>query len=261
MSDPNWLKLCVKLGGKCNECNTTDPDIWEIHHIDENGYLEREWFRVNKINSWKYYLDHFDEEKQYLQVLCRNCHKKISIKNRENKSNVRFTDFPEFTLPLNSDNIHRIAKILENNSVLWQTFSRQLRMLVDVTELSGKLRENQISIKSSITDFQELATFEEFFKLRSTEHYLKYVTKEEIDDLLKTYGLGAWLIDEIHWSGDGDEREVARDYHVIPDGCYEGIPIFTFHEKFGKRKTNKYLELMLSEGIIYESAAGKYKLV
>ncbi len=256
MSDPNWLKLCIKLGGECKSCKIKDPDLWELDHILENGYLEREWFKTNGIEIFSFYLENFDEEKQYLQVFCRNCHKKKTISNRKNKSTVRFSDFKEFIQPFSEVNMENITQILKDNPILQQTFSHQIKMLVEITQKEGKIRE-EIKFTKIDIDFPLLKVFKNFFDTMVNGYTRDCVNyNQHIDDYVKEIKKyhPDWNIKGIK-SDDDDEY----DYLLIIENI-KGLSPSQISKKFGEAKTKKYLKLMLSEGIIYESESGKYKL-
>jgi len=66
-------RLVIFFGSKCSECNSTD-DL-ELHHINNDGKLDRETFRCCQVYIWKYYLIHLDEAYDTFELLCRDCHR------------------------------------------------------------------------------------------------------------------------------------------------------------------------------------------
>ena len=78
--------LIQALGGCCIKCGYTD-DIraLQLDHINGDGYKDRkEKGKSGKV--YRYYVNNIDEAKQFLQVLCANCHAIKSIENRDHDS-------------------------------------------------------------------------------------------------------------------------------------------------------------------------------
>lgn len=67
------IVLLGELGGKCLRCGY-DEDVraLQLDHINNDGHLDRKE-RGHKL--YRYYINHLDEAKQRLQVLCANCNK------------------------------------------------------------------------------------------------------------------------------------------------------------------------------------------
>jgi hypothetical protein len=63
-------RLLKLLGNKCVICGYSDPRALHIDHISGGGRKE-----LSKGNEamYRYYLEHLDEAKTRLQVLCANC--------------------------------------------------------------------------------------------------------------------------------------------------------------------------------------------
>ena len=72
----NWKKSLVeRLGNKCNVCNQEDVERLEIDFINGQEYLEEEYFQ-NKEEMYVWFVLHFKEESEYIQVICRDCKSK-----------------------------------------------------------------------------------------------------------------------------------------------------------------------------------------
>lgn len=67
-------KVVEILGSKCTVCSIADIELLEIHHINNDGALDRKRFS-NPEQMWRYYILHPDEAKRKLQLLCANHHK------------------------------------------------------------------------------------------------------------------------------------------------------------------------------------------
>lgn len=132
MKDPHRLELLLKLGSKCEKCKETDYDILEIEHIEGNGYLERQWFKDNKRNMFEFYLNNFEENKQFIRIYCKNCNYKKKLENKETKNRVTFADFPVFNVPFNEVKDEQLVKVMEENPILWQTMLHQIKMLKEL---------------------------------------------------------------------------------------------------------------------------------
>lgn len=85
----NRVKLLMILGGpKCVKCGLEDIRVLQVDHIhggNGQGNKDRERFNgvrdrtkgtltYNRHKHVQYYLEHPDEARQELQVLCCNCH-------------------------------------------------------------------------------------------------------------------------------------------------------------------------------------------
>lgn len=76
-------KKCVCKGINCwhdGKCMIIDMDILQFDHINNDGNLDRKKFK-NSTFMFKYYVDHPEEAKQKLQVLCANCNRKKIYNN------------------------------------------------------------------------------------------------------------------------------------------------------------------------------------
>lgn len=82
-------RLVRELGGKCIRCGY-DKDIRALvlDHRDGDGKEDRKRLR-SKIQ--RYYIEHLDEAKERLQVLCANCNLIKSIENNEHNKTRRVT--------------------------------------------------------------------------------------------------------------------------------------------------------------------------
>jgi len=69
-------ELVEKLGGMCSlhQCQLKDPVLLDLHHINGGGNADRKRFG-SQASMWRYYLNHLDEAKRILQVLCANHHR------------------------------------------------------------------------------------------------------------------------------------------------------------------------------------------
>lgn len=70
------LGLVELLGSKCVVCKNDDPRVLQIDHIDGHGLQDRKRFTTSEragTPMYRYYLDHPEEAKQKLQLLCANC--------------------------------------------------------------------------------------------------------------------------------------------------------------------------------------------
>ena len=82
----NYKKLRDKildlLGRECVKCPYNDSRALQIDHIQGDARLDRIRFGNIGWKMYRYYLEHTDEAKQKLQILCANCK---WIKRHENK--------------------------------------------------------------------------------------------------------------------------------------------------------------------------------
>lgn len=66
-------ELLVLLGNKCVKCGYSNQKALCFDHIYGNGKEDRKRFNRNNFRLMKYYLEHPEEAKQKLQILCANC--------------------------------------------------------------------------------------------------------------------------------------------------------------------------------------------
>lgn len=64
-------RLVTELGGKCSICGFDNPKSLVVDHINGGGRVERRKMGGHKF-YW-HYLNHLDEARKKLQVLCSNC--------------------------------------------------------------------------------------------------------------------------------------------------------------------------------------------
>lgn len=77
------MRLFKILGGAiCVRCGFTDDRALQFDHKKGMGQIDR---KMNGITTrYKYYIDHPDEAKEDLQVLCANCNWIKRFENNEN---------------------------------------------------------------------------------------------------------------------------------------------------------------------------------
>lgn len=66
------MKFLCNGNIKCNVCEINDIQVLTFDHIHNNGKDDREYF-ANSDKMVLYYVQHPEEAKKELQVLCRNC--------------------------------------------------------------------------------------------------------------------------------------------------------------------------------------------
>lgn len=77
----NWKKSLVeRLGNKCRVCGLEDVEQLEIDFINDQEYLESQYFK-NEEEMCVWFVLHFKEESEYLQVMCNRC-KSEKIENK-----------------------------------------------------------------------------------------------------------------------------------------------------------------------------------
>ena len=72
------LKLISDLGGECIRCGNNDPRVLDIHHKDPNGKVrpkEGAWTWSRRFKDW-------EANKGNLELLCANCHRIATWKQR-----------------------------------------------------------------------------------------------------------------------------------------------------------------------------------
>jgi len=68
------IALIKELGGKCIKCGITDIRVLDINHKDKT---KKE--RPPKLQyTWQRRLKEWEKNKKYLELLCANCHRKIT---------------------------------------------------------------------------------------------------------------------------------------------------------------------------------------
>ena len=66
------LKLLEIIGSECIGCGFSDNRALQFDHIDNDGRDDRKRFG-SSANMYRYYINHPDEAKLKLQILCANC--------------------------------------------------------------------------------------------------------------------------------------------------------------------------------------------
>ena len=69
----NWKKsLIERLGNKCQACGLEDIEQLEVDFLNNQGYLEDQYFE-NEEEMCVWFVLHFKEESEYLGAICKNC--------------------------------------------------------------------------------------------------------------------------------------------------------------------------------------------
>lgn len=75
--------LAEILGGWiCTKCNNRDKRCLQFDHINAGGIHDRTKFKGATV-MWNYYINHPEEAKKKLQVLCANCNQIKKIEENE----------------------------------------------------------------------------------------------------------------------------------------------------------------------------------
>ena len=65
-------EVIYRLGGRCNQCGITDIRVLEVHHVNHDGYKEREKHRGESAGKQ---LTSVRRTPEHFELLCSNCHK------------------------------------------------------------------------------------------------------------------------------------------------------------------------------------------
>lgn len=65
-------QLYDMLGMNCNRCGFSDTRALQLDHIKDDGHTDRKRF-AGHLAMVRYYIEHPDEAKLRLQILCANC--------------------------------------------------------------------------------------------------------------------------------------------------------------------------------------------
>ena len=72
----NWKKSLVeRLGNQCRVCNQSDVEKLDIDFLNDQEYLEDQYFE-NKDEMYVWFVLHFKDESKYLQSICVDCKSK-----------------------------------------------------------------------------------------------------------------------------------------------------------------------------------------
>lgn len=120
----NDRKLLIRLlGNKCHNCNESDKSVLHIDHILGHGYLEKEYFKT-KVEMYRWYIENFDFEFDYLQVLCFNCNIKKRIKNKETRNRLSLRDCELMKTPYTPDRLDELMDFLDSHVQFLPIISR-----------------------------------------------------------------------------------------------------------------------------------------
>ena len=67
------VKMFEILGDKCMRCGFSDIRILQFDHKNGGGVKDLKVFGNQNTTMYRYYVEHPDEAKEKLQVLCPNC--------------------------------------------------------------------------------------------------------------------------------------------------------------------------------------------
>lgn len=72
------ITLINILGSKCVKCSSMDWSVLEFDHVNGGGTEER---KIGTQKLQRYYINHIDEAKIKLRLLCANCHARETYKD------------------------------------------------------------------------------------------------------------------------------------------------------------------------------------
>ena len=100
----NWKKSLVeRLGNQCRVCNQNDVEKLDIGFLNDQEYLEDQYFG-NKDEMYVWFVLHFQDESKYLQSVCVDC----KLKKSEDKS-----------IPLSKlEEFHFTPKVMDRQEIM-----------------------------------------------------------------------------------------------------------------------------------------------
>lgn len=134
-------ELVSKLGGKCISCGTTAYQVLVIDHIFGQGYLEQEYFK-NKNEMYRQYLQDFDYESQFIQILCYNCNVRKRQNYKEHARRPKLTRFPllKKSIAELTENPALLVEAILNYPVLRQLIARQTHLWCNIIQSERQRR-------------------------------------------------------------------------------------------------------------------------
>lgn len=234
------LELLQKLGSKCSLCPETDERILQIDHKLGHGYLEKEYFD-SKDAMYQYYLDNFEKESQYIQVLCFNCNTKKRIVNEEKRGRPSLKEYSSLYTDskyIDAEKIkENIDDFLSKNPQFIPIHERFAPKLEKLMEFELKRRKLNQEITKISSEFPK--SIHKLFELKVPQ------TDQSTDALIRA------LVDYMK-------------NHTETDGTIDMLQVdavFSDESNWSRKHVNYAINKMISYGLLAKTPTGEYKLV
>ncbi len=145
----NWKKSLVeRLGNKCRVCGLEDIERLDIDFINNQEYLEEQYFKNNE-EMCVWFVLHFKEESEYLQSICIDC----KSKKIEDKS-IPLSKIEEFYFTPKAMDSQEIMRWMDEKAKELLTFLRENKQFIPIEKRLerhyGDLREKFTEIDRNI---------------------------------------------------------------------------------------------------------------
>ena len=145
----NWKKSLVeRLGNKCRVCGLEDIERLDIDFINNQEYLEEQYFKNNE-EMCVWFVLHFKEESEYLQSICIDC----KSKKIEDKS-IPLSKLEEFYFTPRAMDSQEIMRWMDEKAEELLTFLRENKQFIPIEKRLerhyGDLREKFTEIDRNI---------------------------------------------------------------------------------------------------------------
>lgn len=233
------LKLIIRLGGKCSECGENHPSVLQVDHKLGQGYIEKSLFKT-KEEMYEQYLNEFEKESEFLQVLCFNCNIKKRLEKSETQSRPQIEDFDIlYKTPFNEVDVEELVDLMFKYPQFKPSLLRQARMI-------KKIAKEELDHRKS-NEMQPLLTPTEQVALEP-ETDLTVLQGYPRSEIARNQ-----LFMDIVKLLEGDHKSPVEEKLLIRE--------LVKSEKFTEEEARSFLRKRLREADVYESRPGFYNNV
>ena len=166
----NWKKsLIERLGNRCHECDLEDIEQLEIDFINNQGYLETQYFE-NEEEMCVWFVLHFKEESEYLEAICKKCK---SSKTEENA--IPLSKLEEFYFTPRAMDSQEIISWMDKKAEELLTFLRENKQFVPIER---RLERHYGDLRDKFTEIDRNVALIEYEKKWLPKRFAEVIEKD-----------------------------------------------------------------------------------